>query len=204
MFTKFSVLALIAQAKYLSQAPACGCTSLAGNGGADAYTAPAPAAAAYVAQQAPRECHLAGLGQPALQNIEALLPDYQGSPIGTLTASAGGSSTEIGSSNYVVPDKKSVTDQVKVSESAANSNCKQQSCSKSNRHFSVEGGIEINQIGNIKTKTSNASQKNTEAQAQWKNRELVGCGAAQADIPCTSACRTTEGGAPSCGCTSAY
>ena len=74
---------------------------------------------------------------------QASLP--QGGGIGTLTSQLAGASTQIGAQKIVVPDKKTVTDQAKVSKTTSQTKKQDQGCAVAKRTFDVAGGIKITQ-----------------------------------------------------------
>jgi len=58
-----------------------------------------------------------------------------------LTSESAGSNTNIGAQNIVIPDKHTVTDQAKVSESATRGENEEQNCEVAKRTFDINGSI---------------------------------------------------------------
>ena len=133
-------------------------------------------------------CNQQQLKLKQLQGAQANLPQSQWSNIGVLTRSAAGSTTEIGASNVIIPDKKSVTDQAKVVENNWKGKGTEQTCSVAANHFNVAGKIELKTIDTTQLKSSGSGSKSGEDQGQVKQKQYTGCGEATTDIPCTTAC----------------
>jgi len=108
-----------------------------------------------------------------------------------------GSNTEIGASQYTIPDKNIVTDQAKVSESVSRGGNKEQTCKMSQKKFQIGGEITVTEKYNDSLKGEQVSEKCGQGAAQTRSRTAVldSCNGS-ADIPVTAQC------APSCGCNS--
>ena len=88
----FAIVALLAVTQAITCEPACGCN--AGYGGNQDYR---------------------------IQSLSKQVNLPCGGGIGSLVSQQAGSQTQIGAQNIVVPDKKTVTDQAKVSKTKAGS-----------------------------------------------------------------------------------
>ena len=168
----FAIVALLAATQAITCEPACGCN------------------AGYGGNQGNQDYRIQGL------NKQVNLPC--GGGIGSLVSIQAGSTTQIGAQNIVVPDKKTITDQAKVSKTQAQSKKQDQGCGVSKRSFSVKGGIKITQKGENTSKGESSAKQCGEDASQSKESESVKSNnCAQASLP------TTEGQVDydqSCGC----
>ena len=106
-----------------------------------------------------------------------------GGGIGTLTSQLAGSATNIGAQNIVIPDKKSVTDQAKVSKTCSQSKKQDQNCAVSKRSFAVNGGIRITQKGENTLKSEASASQCGEEASQSQLRNNVKSNEAPASLP---------------------
>ena len=112
-----------------------------------------------------------------------------------LTSESAGSNTNIGAQNIVIPDKHTVTDQAKVSESATRGSHQEQNCEVAKRTFDINGSICVSEKYNDSSKGQHSACKDGEGASQTRTRTQVQNNAcAKADIPCTCAAGS------SCGC----
>jgi hypothetical protein len=116
-----------------------------------------------------------------------------------LSNQSAGSNTEIGASQYTIPDKNIVTDQARVSESVSRGGNKEQTCKMSQKKFQIGGEITVTEKYNDSLKGEQVSEKCGQGAAQTRSRTQVldSCNGS-ADIPLTAQC----GGASDCGCNS--
>ena len=111
-----------------------------------------------------------------------------------LTSESAGSTTNIGAQNIVIPDKHTVTDQAKVSESATRGSHQEQNCEVAKRTFDINGSICVSEKYNDSSKGQHSACKDGEGASQTRTRTQVQNNAcAKADIPCTC------GAGSSCG-----
>lgn len=105
-----------------------------------------------------------------------------------LTSESAGSNTNIGAQNIVIPDKHTVTDQAKVSESATRGSHQEQNCEVAKRTFDINGSICVSEKYNDSSKGQHSACKDGEGASQTRTRTQVQNNAcAKADIPCTCA-----------------
>ena len=124
-----------------------------------------------------------------------------------LTSESAGSNTNIGAQNIVIPDKHTVTDQAKVSESASRGSHQEQNCEVAKRTFDINGSICVSEKYNDSSKGQHSACKDGEGASQTRTRTQVQNNAcAKADIPCTCAAGSCGGyrAADSCACKCAY
>jgi hypothetical protein len=111
----------------------------------------------------------------------------------TLSAESAGSNTNIGAQNIVIPDKHTVTDQAKVSESAARGSHQEQNCEVAKRTFDINGSICVTEKYNDSSKGQHSACKDGEGASQTRTRPQVQNNVcAKADIPST--CGSGAGG----------
>ena len=105
-----------------------------------------------------------------------------------LTSESAGSNTNIGAQNIVIPDKHTVTDQAKVSESATKGSHQEQNCEVAKRTFDINGSICVSEKYNDSSKGQHSACKDGEGASQTRTRTQVQNNlCAKADIPCTCA-----------------
>jgi hypothetical protein len=105
-----------------------------------------------------------------------------------LTSESAGSNTNIGAQNIVIPDKHTVTDQAKVSESATRGSNQEQNCEVAKRTFDINGSITVSEKYNDSSKGQHSACKDGEGASQTRTRTQVQNNVcAKADIPCTCA-----------------
>ena len=105
-----------------------------------------------------------------------------------LTSESAGSNTNIGAQNIVIPDKHTVTDQAKVSESATSGKHQEQNCEVAKRTFDINGSICVSEKYNDSSKGQHSACKDGEGASQTRTRTQVQNNVcAKADIPCTCA-----------------
>ena len=117
-----------------------------------------------------------------------------------LASESAGSSTNIAAQQIVIPDRQTVTDQTKVSESCERGSDQAQSCEVASRTFEIGGSITVKEKYNDSSKGEFSSQKEGEGASQSRSRSQVANNlCAKATIPCTcsSPCPPP---APVCGC----
>jgi hypothetical protein len=103
-----------------------------------------------------------------------------------LTSESAGSNTNIGAQNIVIPDKHTVTDQAKVSESASRGSHQEQNCEVAKRTFDINGSICVSEKYNDSSKGQHSACKDGEGASQTRTRTQVQNNlCAKADIPCT-------------------
>lgn len=103
-----------------------------------------------------------------------------------LTSESAGSNTNIGAQNIVIPDKHTVTDQAKVSESASRGSHNEQNCEVAKRTFDINGSICVSEKYNDSSKGQHSACKEGEGASQTRTRTQVQNNlCAKADIPCT-------------------
>ena len=118
-----------------------------------------------------------------------------------LTSESAGSNTNIGAQNIVIPDKHTVTDQAKVSESATRGSHQEQNCEVAKRTFDINGSICVSEKYNDSSKGQHSACKDGEGASQTRTRTQVQNNAcAKADIPCTCAAGSSCGRALPCAC----
>ena len=111
-----------------------------------------------------------------------------------LTSESAGSNTNIGAQNIVIPDKHTVTDQAKVSESATRGSHQEQNCEVAKRTFDINGSICVSEKYNDSSKGQHSACKDGEGASQTRTRTQVHNNAcAKADIPCTCAAGSSCG-----------
>ena len=111
-----------------------------------------------------------------------------------LTSESAGSNTNIGAQNIVIPDKHTVTDQAKVSESATRGSHQEQNCEVAKRTFDINGSICVSEKYNDSSKGQHSACKDGEGASQTRTRTQVQNNAcAKADIPCTCAAGSSCG-----------
>lgn len=111
-----------------------------------------------------------------------------------LTSESAGSNTNIGAQNIVIPDKHTVTDQAKVSESATRGSHQEQNCEVAKRTFDINGSICVSEKYNDSSKGQHSACKDGEGASQTRTRTQVQNNAcAKADIPCTCAAGSASG-----------
>ena len=115
-----------------------------------------------------------------------------------LTSESAGSNTNIGAQNIVIPDKHTVTDQAKVSESATRGSHQEQNCEVAKRTFDINGSICVSEKYNDSSKGQHTACKDGEGASQTRTRTQVQNNAcAKADIPCTCGAGSSYG---KCAC----
>ena len=142
----------------------------------------------------------AGAGAYALgdQNAQLSGAERAGS-FAKLTSESAGSNTQIGAQNIVIPDKHTVTDQAKVSESATRGSHQEQNCEVAKRTFDINGSICVSEKYNDSSKGQHSACKDGEGASQTRTRTQVQNNVcAKADIPCT--CGAGACGRPACAC----
>ena len=103
-----------------------------------------------------------------------------------LTSESAGSNTNIGAQNIVIPDKHTVTDQAKVSESATRGSHQEQNCEVAKRTFDICGSISVSEKYNDSSKGQHSACKDGEGASQTRTRTQVQNNVcAKADIPNT-------------------
>ena len=119
-----------------------------------------------------------------------------------LTSESAGSNTNIGAQNIVIPDKHTVTDQAKVSESATRGSHQEQNCEVAKRTFDINGSICVSEKYNDSSKGQHSACKDGEGASQTRTRTQVQNNAcAKADIPSTSGgCGSSSGSFSGAGC----
>ena len=115
--------------------------------------------------QGEEECYHGAHGNRGYNNLNALrdlqhaqpnLPARHGSGVGYRCAEAAGSTASIRADNLIVPDKKTVTDQAKVSETVCQQNSGEQYCGVASHKWDVCGKIELKQADTTQTKSSSS------------------------------------------------
>lgn len=139
-------------------------------------------------------CNLS-VGKPASAGGRAAVlgaASREGSFAALATESAG-SATNIAAQQIVIPDRHTVTDQTKVSESCSRGSNSAQSCEIAKRTFDIAGSITVSEKYNDSSKGEESAQKEGEGASQTRSRSQVANNlCAKATIPCTCA--------PACGC----
>lgn len=124
-----------------------------------------------------------------------------------LTSESAGSNTNIGAQNIVIPDKHTVTDQAKVSESATRGSHQEQNCEVAKRTFDINGSICVSEKYNDSSKGQHSACKDGEGASQTRTRTQVQNNAcAKADIPATCGAGSGSSGygaGRGCGCVQA-
>ena len=90
-----------------------------------------------------------------------------------LTSESAGSNTNIGAQNIVIPDKHTVTDQAKVSESATRGSHQEQNCEVAKRTFDINGSICVSEKYNDSSKGQHSACKDGEGASQTRTRTQV-------------------------------
>lgn len=90
-----------------------------------------------------------------------------------LTSESAGSNTNIGAQNIVIPDKHTVTDQAKVSESASRGSHQEQNCEVAKRTFDINGSICVSEKYNDSSKGQHSACKDGEGASQTRTRTQV-------------------------------
>ena len=118
-----------------------------------------------------------------------------------LTSESAGSNTQIGAQNIVIPDKHTVTDQAKVSESAMRGSHQEQNCEVAKRTFDIAGSISVSEKYNDSSKGQHSACKDGEGASQTRTRTQVQNNqCAKADIPCTCGASSSCGRPSACPC----
>jgi len=114
---------------------------------------------------------------------------------GRLASENAASSTQIGASNIVIPDKNTVTDQAKVSEAVSKGNNKEQTCQVAQRKFTIGGEITVTEKYSDSLKAENVQEKCGEGASQTRSRTQVLDNMPQgaAGIPLTAQCGAAAG-----------
>jgi hypothetical protein len=117
----------------------------------------------------------------------------RGGSFATLGSESAGSETRIGAQQIVIPDRHTVTDQTKVSESCSSGSNSASNVEVAKRTFDIAGSISVTENYQDKAEGQHAAQKEGEGASQTRSRSQV-CNnvCAKAQIPCTCA--------PSKGC----
>ena len=90
---------------------------------------------------------------------------------GLRRACSAGTTTKVAAAQFIVPDKKAVTDQAKVTETCASSQETEQNCSNSRRKFVVDGGIQITTRENRNSQGEFSGSLNSQHRGEVIQRE---------------------------------
>jgi len=127
---------------------------------------------------------LSAYGAAAAQSAQLQGQERSGS-YATLGSESAGSNTFIGAQQIAIPDKHTVTDQAKVSESSNRGSQQAQNCEVAKRTFDINGSICVTEKYNDSSKGQHSGCKEGSGASQTKSRTQVQNACADATIPCT-------------------